>query len=273
MFTLRQSPQSSMGYAPSELLYGQKPRGLLSLVEDQWVQKLATLERSPVSMFRNSLSNLRRLRIKLKRIQNVHRNCRNNITIEVQDGGTREWLFGEMSWVFIRMAHGRALIPSLSYSAHFPMRCCMSWAPLQRKHFHMNNLKDPWTQRKPAPQLFSGFVSNSQMYLHFSVIFPVFLKNPRYIWDAKIHVENTDKIFSRCNFQSDRSECTPLAQDLNYLGWTGTVNGKRGFFLSLSAHQLLPTDPATVIHAVITYRLDYCNPVFRRLPLKELQVV
>lgn len=39
MFTVREVPQSSTGFAPFEVLYGREPRGLLILAKDTWKQQ------------------------------------------------------------------------------------------------------------------------------------------------------------------------------------------------------------------------------------------
>lgn len=36
LFALRKTPQASMGFAPFELVYGRRPRGLLQIMKDKW---------------------------------------------------------------------------------------------------------------------------------------------------------------------------------------------------------------------------------------------
>ena len=97
LFALRETPQASTGYAPFELVYGRRPRGILELAEDQWAPRQADKGVPPGE-------HVQRLKARLEAVRAV---ARDNLESAQQaqkatyDQGTKARTFsvGDKVWV------------------------------------------------------------------------------------------------------------------------------------------------------------------------------
>ena len=150
LFALRETPQASTGFAPFELVYGRRPRGIVELAEEQWVDRPREGGLNPdvhVQQLQERLALVRQLaRGNLEAAQQAQK--------RVYDRGTQERGFqaGEQVWVrreALRMAGGdpwqgpfrvRRVLGPLSYE----VQC--GAGPRRRRHLHVNQLK-AWVAR------------------------------------------------------------------------------------------------------------------------------
>lgn len=94
LFAIRETPKASTGYAPFELLYGCKPRGIIQLTRDNWTQDISETGK-PVDIY------LQDLRSKLEEARNQaqeHLRVAQDKQKQRYDRGTmvREFQQGEM---------------------------------------------------------------------------------------------------------------------------------------------------------------------------------